>query len=65
ANAYAQMKYGKGFSADAKKMYEAATQIASDVVGSIRTVASIRGKGFSADAKKDVWTETIVTFVGV
>ncbi|GJS04459.1 ABC transporter B family member 21-like protein [Tanacetum coccineum] len=45
ANAYAQMKYGKGFTADAKKMYEAATQIASDVVGSIRTVASIRAEG--------------------
>ncbi|GJS38634.1 ABC transporter B family member 21-like protein [Tanacetum coccineum] len=40
ANAYAQMKYGKGFSADAKKMYEEASQIASDAVGSIRTVAS-------------------------
>ncbi|GKD89527.1 ABC transporter B family member 21-like protein [Tanacetum coccineum] len=40
ANASAQMKYGKGFSADAKKMYEEASQIASDAVGSIRTVAS-------------------------
>nr|GEU41833.1 ABC transporter B family member 21-like [Tanacetum cinerariifolium] len=40
ANAYAQMKYGKGFSVDAIKMYEEASQIASDAVGSIRTVAS-------------------------
>ena len=34
------MKYGKGFSADAKKMYEEASQIASDAVGSIMTVTS-------------------------
>ncbi|GJS10761.1 ABC transporter B family member 21-like protein [Tanacetum coccineum] len=40
ANEYAQMKYAKGLSADAKKMYEEASQIASDAVGSIRTVTS-------------------------
>ncbi|GJT99112.1 ABC transporter B family member 21-like protein [Tanacetum coccineum] len=39
ANAYAQMKYGKGFNADAKTMCEEASRIASDAVGSIRTVA--------------------------
>ncbi|KAK1437202.1 hypothetical protein QVD17_02990 [Tagetes erecta] len=37
---YVQMKFLKGFSADAKLMYEEATQVATDAVGSIRTVAS-------------------------
>ncbi|OIW07048.1 hypothetical protein TanjilG_02682 [Lupinus angustifolius] len=37
---YAQMKFMKGFSADAKMMYEEASQVANDAVGSIRTVAS-------------------------
>ncbi|XP_052190839.1 ABC transporter B family member 4-like isoform X2 [Diospyros lotus] len=37
---YAHMKFVSGFSADAKKLYEEASQIASDAVGSIRTVAS-------------------------
>jgi ATP-binding cassette subfamily B (MDR/TAP) protein 1 len=37
---YAQVKFLKGFSADAKLMYEEASQVASDAVGSIRTVAS-------------------------
>ncbi|XP_077250942.1 ABC transporter B family member 9-like [Tasmannia lanceolata] len=37
---YAQMKFLKGFSADAKVMYEEASQVANDAVGSIRTVAS-------------------------
>ncbi|KAF9621373.1 hypothetical protein IFM89_020032 [Coptis chinensis] len=37
---YAQMKSLKGFSADAKKKYEEASQVANDAVGSIRTVAS-------------------------
>nr|DAD48108.1 TPA_asm: hypothetical protein HUJ06_018045 [Nelumbo nucifera] len=37
---YAQMKFVKGFSADAKLMYEEASQVANDAVGSIRTVAS-------------------------
>ncbi|KAJ4750300.1 ABC transporter B family member 11 [Rhynchospora pubera] len=37
---YAQVKFLKGFSADAKVMYEEANQIASDAVSSIRTVAS-------------------------
>ncbi|XP_024022964.1 ABC transporter B family member 11 [Morus notabilis] len=39
-NGYVQMKFMKGFSADAKKMYEEASKIANDAVGSIRTVAS-------------------------
>ncbi|KAG0499942.1 hypothetical protein HPP92_000014 [Vanilla planifolia] len=37
---YAQMKFLHGFSADAKMMYEEASQVASDAVSSIRTVAS-------------------------
>ncbi|KAG8389626.1 hypothetical protein BUALT_Bualt02G0248600 [Buddleja alternifolia] len=37
---YAQIKFMKGFSADAKAMYEEASQVANDAVGSIRTVAS-------------------------
>ncbi|XP_071741398.1 ABC transporter B family member 21-like [Rutidosis leptorrhynchoides] len=40
ANGYVQMKFLKGFSADAKVMYEEASQVANDAVGSIRTVAS-------------------------
>ncbi|PIA35085.1 hypothetical protein AQUCO_03600027v1 [Aquilegia coerulea] len=39
-NGYVQMKFTKGFSADAKMMYEEASQVANDAVGSIRTVAS-------------------------
>nr|XP_043635572.1 ABC transporter B family member 4-like [Erigeron canadensis] len=39
-NGYVQMQFLKGFSADAKKMYEEASQVANDAVGSIRTVAS-------------------------
>ncbi|KAG2693172.1 hypothetical protein I3760_08G084800 [Carya illinoinensis] len=39
-NAYAQLKFMKGFSADAKMMYMEASQVANDAVGSIRTVAS-------------------------
>ncbi|CAM8897209.1 unnamed protein product [Rhodiola kirilowii] len=39
-NGYVQVKFLKGFSADAKSMYEEASQIANDAVGSIRTVAS-------------------------
>ncbi|MBA0859917.1 hypothetical protein Goshw_012032 [Gossypium schwendimanii] len=39
-NGYIQAKFMKGFSADAKMMYEEASQVASDAVGSIRTVAS-------------------------
>lgn len=37
---YTQTKFMKGFSADAKLMYEEASQVANDAVGSIRTVAS-------------------------
>ncbi|RZC60569.1 hypothetical protein C5167_022334 [Papaver somniferum] len=39
-NGWAQMKFLKGFSSDAKKKYEEASQVANDAVGSIRTVAS-------------------------
>ncbi|XP_034200752.1 ABC transporter B family member 11-like [Prunus dulcis] len=39
-NGYVQVKFLKGFSADAKKMYEDASQVANDAVGSIRTIAS-------------------------
>ncbi|KAF7818078.1 ABC transporter B family member 21-like [Senna tora] len=39
-NGYVQMKFMKGFSADARTMYEEASQVANDAVGSIRTVAS-------------------------
>ncbi|KAF7123906.1 hypothetical protein RHSIM_Rhsim12G0140800 [Rhododendron simsii] len=37
---YVQIKFLQGFSADAKLMYEEASQVANDAVGSIRTVAS-------------------------
>ncbi|PRQ39670.1 putative xenobiotic-transporting ATPase [Rosa chinensis] len=39
-NGYLQVQFMKGFSEDAKKMYEDASQIANDAVGSIRTIAS-------------------------
>ncbi|XP_019094989.1 PREDICTED: ABC transporter B family member 11-like isoform X2 [Camelina sativa] len=39
-NGYVQVKFMKGFSADAKSKYEEASQVANDAVGSIRTVAS-------------------------
>ncbi|KAL2935295.1 ABC transporter B family member 11 [Bienertia sinuspersici] len=39
-NGYIQMKFMKGFSTDAKKKYEEASQVANDAVGSVRTVAS-------------------------
>ncbi|XP_065859872.1 ABC transporter B family member 11-like isoform X2 [Euphorbia lathyris] len=39
-NGYVQMKFMTGFSNDAKMMYEEASQVANDAVGSIRTVAS-------------------------
>ncbi|CAJ2658715.1 unnamed protein product [Trifolium pratense] len=41
-----QMKFLEGFSADAKMMYEDASQVANDAVSSIRTVAS-----FNAESK--------------
>lgn len=37
---FLQAKFHKGFSGDAKVMYEEASQVANDAVGSIRTVAS-------------------------
>ncbi|CAK9144507.1 unnamed protein product [Ilex paraguariensis] len=39
-NGYFHMKFLSGFSKDAKKLYEDASQVASDAVRSIRTVAS-------------------------
>ncbi|XP_017412102.1 ABC transporter B family member 21 isoform X2 [Vigna angularis] len=39
-NGYLQMKSMQGFSTDAKKLYEEASQVANDAVGNIRTVAS-------------------------
>ncbi|KAG6786990.1 ABC transporter B family member 11-like [Populus alba x Populus x berolinensis] len=39
-NGVIQVKFMKGFSADAKMMYEEASQVANDAVCSIRTVAS-------------------------
>ncbi|XP_020276588.1 ABC transporter B family member 4-like isoform X1 [Asparagus officinalis] len=45
-NGWIQMKFMKGFSADAKVMYEEASQVANDAVGNIRTVTS-----FSAEDK--------------
>ncbi|WOL18392.1 hypothetical protein Cni_G27187 [Canna indica] len=45
-NGFIQMKFMKGFSMDAKVMYEEASQVANEAVGSIRTVAS-----FSAEEK--------------
>jgi len=44
--AWVQVKFLQGFSPDAKVMYEEASQVANDAVGSIRTVAS-----FSAEDK--------------
>ncbi|XP_047316657.1 ABC transporter B family member 11-like [Impatiens glandulifera] len=37
---FIQVKFMKGFAADAKVMYEEASQVATDAVGSMRTVAS-------------------------
>ncbi|KAD4585498.1 hypothetical protein E3N88_23099 [Mikania micrantha] len=39
-NGYLQMRFVNGFGADTKRLYEDASEIASDAVGSIRTVAS-------------------------
>ncbi|OIW00186.1 hypothetical protein TanjilG_29176 [Lupinus angustifolius] len=39
-NGHVQMKSMQGFSTDAKKLYEEASQVANDAVGNIRTVAS-------------------------
>ncbi|OMO64124.1 hypothetical protein CCACVL1_22032 [Corchorus capsularis] len=39
-NGYVEVKFMKGFSADAKMMYEEASQVANDAVGGIRTIAS-------------------------
>ncbi|KAI3759988.1 hypothetical protein L1987_50376 [Smallanthus sonchifolius] len=44
ANGFVNLKYAKGFSADAKMMYEEASQVASDAVGGIRTIASFCGE---------------------
>ncbi|KAK8968612.1 ABC transporter B family member 11 [Platanthera guangdongensis] len=45
-NSWAQMVFMKGFSANAKIIYEKASQVAGDAVGNIRTVAS-----FTAEEK--------------
>ncbi|XP_078435411.1 ABC transporter B family member 11-like isoform X2 [Wolffia australiana] len=45
-NGWVQLRFIKGFSGDAKTMYEDASQVANDAVGSIRTVAA-----FSAEEK--------------
>ncbi|CAA7042871.1 unnamed protein product [Microthlaspi erraticum] len=42
---YLQTKFLTGFSADAKAMYEEASQVANDAVSSIRTVASFCAEG--------------------
>ncbi|CAL9131878.1 unnamed protein product [Musa acuminata var. zebrina] len=47
---YAQIKFLKGFSADAKAMYEQASQVASDAISSIRTVASFSAEKRMMDA---------------
>ncbi|WCJ23195.1 ABC transporter B family member 11 [Euphorbia peplus] len=39
-NGYVQNKFLQGFSADGNKVYQEASQVASDAVGNIRTVAS-------------------------
>ncbi|XP_029129519.1 ABC transporter B family member 4 isoform X1 [Cajanus cajan] len=39
-NGHAQMKSMQGFSTNAKKLYEEASQVANDAVGNIRTVAA-------------------------
>ncbi|XP_020267245.1 ABC transporter B family member 4-like isoform X1 [Asparagus officinalis] len=39
-NGWIQIKSMKGFSSDAKMMYEEASQVANDAIGSMRTVAS-------------------------
>ncbi|KAL9325738.1 hypothetical protein ACSQ67_006383 [Phaseolus vulgaris] len=39
-NGHLQMKSMQGFSTDAKKLYEEASQVANDAVGNIRTVAA-------------------------
>ncbi|KAI3900112.1 hypothetical protein MKW98_001012 [Papaver atlanticum] len=44
-NAWVQVKLMKGFGGDAKVMYEEASQVASDAVGNIRTVASFCAEG--------------------
>ncbi|CAL4974577.1 unnamed protein product [Urochloa decumbens] len=46
AQGYAQVKFLKGFSQDAKMLYEDASQVATEAISSIRTVAS-----FSAEKR--------------
>ncbi|WCJ22613.1 ABC transporter B family member 11 [Euphorbia peplus] len=51
-NGYLEIKFLQGFSKDAKKMYEEASQVANDAVGSIRTVASfVQKTSFYAGAQ--------------
>nr|XP_011463649.1 PREDICTED: ABC transporter B family member 21-like [Fragaria vesca subsp. vesca] len=51
-NGYFQVKYMKGFGAEAQKVYEDASQVASDAVGSIRTVASFCAEELMIDLYK-------------
>lgn len=47
---YAQMKFLKGLNRNAKVKYEEASQVATDAVGGIRTVASFSGEERVVDA---------------
>ncbi|XP_008675534.1 ABC transporter B family member 11 isoform X2 [Zea mays] len=47
---YAQMKFLKGLNRNAKLKYEEASQVATDAVGGIRTVASFSGEKKAVDA---------------
>ncbi|CDY58790.1 BnaA07g38050D [Brassica napus] len=58
-NHYVQIKFMKGFSADAKTKYEEASQVASDAVGSIRTVASFCAEEKVIEMYKKRCEETI------
>ncbi|XP_057790199.1 ABC transporter B family member 4-like isoform X2 [Salvia miltiorrhiza] len=52
-NGYLHMKFVSGFAADTKKLYEEATQVASEAVGSIRTVASLCGEDKVAELYRE------------
>ncbi|KAL6124504.1 hypothetical protein ACLB2K_077016 [Fragaria x ananassa] len=69
-----QTKFLKGFSADAKLMYEDASQVANDAIGSIRTVASFGSEKKVMDAyekkcegpmKQGVFFALTISAVGV
>ncbi|KAI4311048.1 hypothetical protein MLD38_035984 [Melastoma candidum] len=50
---YIELKFMKGFTADAKKKYEEASQVASDAIGSIRTIASLCLEGKVTEMYKE------------